>query len=247
MVTSSTRAGFCCPWRDPMLDVRIASYQVTLASTSEADLILTDPPYAISRQSGFAEGGVERFRVSINYGETDALIDYADLVQRCALALRGGGSLVAFCDTWRAGELRQAMIDCRFAKIRLLTWIKPHPVPRNLAASYRSNAVEHAVCGVKPPGSLSTFNAPGHNGVFEIQHHTGVRIHPNQKPLALMRELVHNHSNAGDLVVDPFMGSGTTGVAALGMGRNFRGGDVNPDVVDPAKRRLRKEVADERD
>lgn len=62
--------------------------------------------------------------------------------------------------------------------------------------------------------------------------------YPNQKPLAVVEPFVLCHSDADDLVVDPFMGSGTTGVAAMINGRNFLGCDTNPEAVSTATQRL---------
>ena len=62
----------------------------------------------------------------------------------------------------------------------------------------------------------------------------GNRLHPTQKPLKLFNELVQIHSNMDDLVVDPFLGSGTSAIAAVGNKRQFTGGDINPYYVQVA-------------
>ena len=64
------------------------------------------------------------------------------------------------------------------------------------------------------------------------------RQHPNEKPLALMQRVVGTHSNVGDQVLDPFMGSGTTGVAAVKLGRKFTGIEIDPGYFDIACRRI---------
>lgn len=66
----------------------------------------------------------------------------------------------------------------------------------------------------------------------------GKRIHPTQKPLDLFTELVGVHSRPGDLVVDPFLGSGTTAVAAVESERKFYGGDIDHHYVQEARRRV---------
>jgi site-specific DNA-methyltransferase (adenine-specific) len=63
--------------------------------------------------------------------------------------------------------------------------------------------------------------------------------YPNQKPLAIVEPFVLAHTSPGDLVADPFMGSGTTGAAALRLGRRFQGQDANPKALLVAKERLR--------
>ena len=64
------------------------------------------------------------------------------------------------------------------------------------------------------------------------------REHPNEKPLELIAGLVGTHSNTGDTILDPFMGSGTTGVAAVKLGRRFIGIEIEPKYFDIACRRI---------
>lgn len=68
--------------------------------------------------------------------------------------------------------------------------------------------------------------------------HAGNSLHPNQKPLSLIQEAILTWSNAGDTVLDCYLGSGTTALAAHITGRNFIGCDINPDYVALAKKRI---------
>ena len=69
---------------------------------------------------------------------------------------------------------------------------------------------------------------------------SGKRIHPTQKPLDLFRELIRKHSNPGDLIIDPFLGSGTTAVAAIQEDRQFAGYDIDETYTQAAKTRMRQ-------
>ena len=73
-----------------------------------------------------------------------------------------------------------------------------------------------------------------------------VREHPNEKPLELIRHIVDTHSNSGDRILDPFMGSGTTGVAAVSLGRKFIGIEIEEKYFDIACRRIAKELSQPR-
>jgi site-specific DNA-methyltransferase (adenine-specific) len=66
----------------------------------------------------------------------------------------------------------------------------------------------------------------------------GERVHPSQKPLSVMRWILENYSSPGDLVFDPFMGSGSTGVACVEMGRKFIGCELSPEYFSIAKKRI---------
>lgn len=67
------------------------------------------------------------------------------------------------------------------------------------------------------------------------------RYHSTQKPLALMEWIVKNYSKEGDLILDPFMGSGTTGVACVKSGRRFIGIEINQEYFDIAENRIGEE------
>jgi site-specific DNA-methyltransferase (adenine-specific) len=72
------------------------------------------------------------------------------------------------------------------------------------------------------------------------QNMDGGKVHPTQKPLGLMTWVIRNYTAEGDTVFDPFMGSGTTGVAAVQLGRNFIGCEINPDYFAIAEKRIKQ-------
>lgn len=84
----------------------------------------------------------------------------------------------------------------------------------------------------------SEWNGGGRPGVFSFNKNTQGAQHPTQKPLPLMRHLVNLFSNEGQTILDPFMGSGTTGVAAVQMGRKFIGIEKEPKHFDIACKRI---------
>ena len=85
----------------------------------------------------------------------------------------------------------------------------------------------------------SAWNAGGKRGIYEHLVRDGApRLHPTQKPLGLMRELIQDFTQQGDVVLDPFMGSGTTGVACLDLGRRFMGIEQDPATFHTARQRL---------
>ena len=206
------------------------------------DLILTDPPYAISRKTGFAKykSGVERFAVSMDFGKWDHVaIDLENFAQESFRVLKPSGTAIIWYDLWKISEVEKAMKLAGFKMIRLIIWQKTNPVPLNQKATYLSNSREVAVVGVK--GGKPIFNSIYDNGVYDypIPRHGGKRLHPTQKPKKLFEELILKHSNIGDLVIDPFLGSGTTALAALKHKRNFIGCDIDKGYVKSAQRQLK--------
>ena len=68
------------------------------------------------------------------------------------------------------------------------------------------------------------------------------RVHPNEKPVEMVAHFINNHTYPGDVVCDPFMGSGTTGVAAMRMGRKFIGIELDPGHFETAVRRIESAI-----
>lgn len=210
-------------------------------SKDSVDLILTDPPYTISKDTGFASVGknsVERFAVSMDFGEWDKeQIDLGEFTRLSYDVLRKGGTIIVFYDLWKITNLAEAMTNAGFKQLRLIEWQKANPVPLNSKNNYLTNSREIAVLAVK--GGKPTFHSKYDPGAY---HHpipnNGKRYHPTQKPLLLMEELITIHSNPNDLVVDPFVGSGTTAVAAKLHDRNFVGCDIDENYVAIARKRF---------
>ena len=66
------------------------------------------------------------------------------------------------------------------------------------------------------------------------------RVHPTQKPISIMVQIIEYFTNKSDTIFDPFMGSGTTGVACVQLGRNFIGCEIDPDYFKIAEKRIRE-------
>jgi len=110
----------------------------------------------------------------------------------------------------------------KFKQIRLIEWIKTNPIPLNQSVNYLTNAREIAVLGVK--GGKPTFNSKYDKGIYEYPIQSGKdRFHPTQKNIKLFEDLIKKHSNEGDVVLDTFLGGGTTAIACKNTNRNFIG------------------------
>jgi len=211
--------------------------------TGSIDLVLIDPPYLISRDSGFQSGNnpdYDRLKVSLDFGQWDHRLDGFDqVIHECYRVLKQGGTFICFYDLWKLSELAQTMTAASFKQLRFLEWVKTNPVPLNQRVNYLTNAREIAVLGVK--GGKPTFHSKYDNGIYEypIEHSKG-RFHPTQKSLRLIEELILKHSNEGDLVLDCFAGSATTGAAALATGRGFIGCEMDPGYFEKASARLER-------
>lgn len=173
-----------------------------------AELILTDIPYGVVNRKS---AGIRQFDKGI--------ADVADNINLellvCELDRICKGSMYVFCGTEQVSELRHFMVK-RGVTTRLCIWEKTNPSPVNGQYLWLSG-VETCVFGRKKG---AVFNEHCKNTVWRFP--TGrSKIHPTEKPVALFKYLVQASSNKGDLVIDPFAGSGTTAAACIATERNF--------------------------
>ena len=224
-----------------MIETR--DYRDTLNKATPCDLVLTDPPYNLGAVNGEPIQNGFSTRTMDFADQWDAVaIEYAPMAKAIADALREGGTAIVFLSWRRAGELADEFQRNGLDKVRLIHWRKTNPFPANMDLTYLCTAWEYAVVAHRK-GGQPTFHGTFDNGLYEFPlcQDEG-RWHPTQKPLRLMEQLIAKHSNPGDLVCDPFCGSGTTGVAAVKHGRRFMGGDSNKEYAERASERLRQSM-----
>lgn len=197
------------------------------------DLVLTDPPYNIARDNNFSTMG----RAGIDFGEWDKgfdLFSYIDCVSRI---LNKNGSFVVF-NAWKnLGDIAKYAETKGFETKDMIRLEKSNPMPRNRDRRYITD-YECAIWFVKEKAKW-TFNRIDEKyqrPKFVAGIESG--LHPTQKSLSLMESLVRIHSNPNDIVVDPFMGSGTTGVACKNLNRKFIGIERDANYFEIAKRRI---------
>lgn len=199
------------------------------------DLILTDPPYNISKDNNFTTMG----RSGIDFGEWDHEADLTTWLSDASRVLKPGGSLVLFNDWKNLPKIAKVCESKGLILKDLLRWKKNNPMPRNRDRRYVVD-YEFAIWVVKK--GKWTFNRQSENyqrPEFEYPILCGKkRKHPTQKPVELMEELIKIHSNENDVVLDPFMGSGSTGVAALKLNRKFIGYELDDKYFEIAKNRM---------
>ena len=119
----------------------------------------------------------------------------------------------------------------KFKQLRFIEWIKTNPQPLNSKINYLTNVREIALVGVKK--NKPVFNSEYDNGIYMFPLQGGKnRFHPTQKSLKLFEELISKHSNENDVVLDTFLGSGTTAIACKNKNRNFKGCEINKEYYD---------------
>lgn len=127
----------------------------------------------------------------------------------------------------------------------MIRWEKTNPMPRNRDRRYICD-FEVAVVGVKK-GSAWTFNRKNETYdraklVYPIVSGKEKTKHPTQKPIALFNELILRHSNENEVILDPFMGSGTTAIACMNTKRNFIGFETDEEYFNKSLQRIENNV-----
>ena len=211
-----------------------------LKDNTKVDLLLTDPPYCVSRdyQLGFSNMG----RAGMNYGEWDYNFDQKEWINLSAPLVKPGGSIIIFNDWKNLSYIVEALEENGFIIKDLIRWEKNNPMPRNVNSRYVMD-FEIAVWAVKGKNKW-VFNKPEEVSYMKPVFRTGIvpggkkRIHPTQKHLSVIESLIKIHSNEGDLVFDPFSGSGTTALACKNTKRNFIGSEIDKNYFEKAIKRL---------
>lgn len=219
------------------------------------DLIVTDPPYLISKKSNFDVGGswnnatdksCRKTPPKTDFGEWDKQeLDLNSILQTLYLKLKNGGTAIIFYDMWKMQELKESAEKNKFKQFRLCRWDKTNPVPVNSKLNYLSNASEYFISVVK--GKKPKFKSEYDKGIYSFPICSGRErtSHPTQKPLQLIQQIIEKHSDEGDIILDPFLGSGTTAVAAVNTNRHYIGFELDEKYFDIACQRL--DEAEERD
>jgi len=206
------------------------------------DLLLTDPPYNIGK---FSTGNINlpgRRALNNDVADWDH-VDFApeEWTDEFVRVLKPTGNLFIFTSYNMIGRWYKNL-DHRFDTSQFLVWHKTNPPPKIFKAGFL-NSCELVFCCWNRGHTWNFTNQRDMHNFIECPICMGnERLkqprHPTQKPLSLMRKLIAFASREEDVVLDPFMGVGTTGVAAREMARRFVGFEINPEYFEAARKRI---------
>lgn len=204
----------------------------------EADHCISDPPYEAVMQNRWGVLSRQTPSSHVKHEEIgfSAIDDVRDEVAS-AIVKAINGWAVLFCMAEGVRAWRDAIEATGARYKRALVWVKPDAMPQfnGQGPSVGHEMMVSAWCGA----GKSRWNGGGRPGTFIHNKNTpGGSVHPTQKPLPLMMELVSLFSSAGETVLDPFLGSGTTLVACARLGRKGIGIETDPKHFDAACKRV---------
>lgn len=213
------------------------------------DLVITDPPYNLGlfmkdratnlhkmRSNFFGAAGWDDYKVS------DWENSMNELFSQLSGVCRKGATLIVFMAIIKVESIIRMAQKYGFYYKTTGIWHKTNPMPRNMNMQFvnSTEAWIYFTYGAKR-GTFNNKNKLLHDFVEYSVAPQNERVHgghPTQKPVKLMKFFVETLSSEGDVILDPFMGSGTTGVAAKSCNRNFIGIELNEKYYEMAKNRI---------
>lgn len=206
--------------------------------------IITDPPYseqthrqAAARPDEFPDGQVRQTDLGFEHLSDElreaAAEQFARLVRRWVLV---------FCDSEGVDGWIRSLTKYGLRHVRVGAWWKRGATP---SFHGRYPASWHESIEMAHTGEALRWNGGGKGAVYEhpiVSTQGGDRVHPTQKPVPLMVELVRDFTEEGEIILDPFAGSGSTGIACRKLKRLFVGFERNPEWTEAANRRIEMDV-----
>jgi len=222
-------------------------YLKTLPDNS-VDLVVTDPPYNVSQKANIKYGNLNIVKY---FGEWDFGFDPEPVLAELKRVLKPKGQIFVFCSTEQIPQYMAIFKQSWFFR-NLLVWYKTNPAPR-LSKTNFVFANEYILYAINDPETKPgqvIFNFLGHKemhntmitsalqGKERLRDKNHKAVHPTQKPLSILKKLIEIASNKGDVVLDPFMGVGSTAVACKETGRDFLGCELNKEYTLHANERI---------
>lgn len=210
---------------------------------NSVDLILTDPPYNIAKYStgNIHIPGREALNNDIAHWDTINL-DPKKLIEDFKRILKPKGNIFVFTSYNQIGKWHDAF-DNEFDTFQFFIWHKTNPAPKIYKNGFL-NSCEMIICMWNKGHNWNFSKQTEMHNFFESPicmrpERLTLPKHPAQKPVKLLKHLISIASNEGDVIFDPFMGVGSTGVAALELGRKFGGCEIDEAYFKASENRLK--------
>lgn len=203
------------------------------------DLVVTDCPYKI------VSGGCTNTIKSWTHGNDQHVkngklfqnneIEFSEWLPEVYRILRSGCHAYVMINARNLKDLWTAAENAGFAFQQLIIWDKGNLTPNR----FYMNAFEIILMLKK--GRARAINNKGESNIIRVPNSVSFKTHPTEKSPKLMKILIENSTEPGQIVIDPFMGTGATGVACKMTGRDFIGIEIDKSFFDIAKNRINAE------
>lgn len=218
------------------------------------DMIFADPPYFLSNDGFTCQNGK---MVKVNKGDWDKSKGAEEnhkyniaWLSACQKVLKKDGTIWISGTQHNIFDIGFALQQLGFKILNMITWEKPNPAP-NLSCRYFTHSTELLIWAGKSEKSKHTFNYDlmreenGGKQMKSVWSFTAPKNnektfgkHPTQKPLDLLNRIIKASTSKGDIVLDPFLGSGTTAVSCILNNRKYIGIEKEKEYFELAKKRV---------
>ena len=196
----------------------------------KVDAIICDPPYGISFKSNYRK---EKYEKIVNDDDLSFLDMY---FQKCNKLLNENTHIYCFCN-WHHVDIFKITFEKYFKLKNIIVWEKNNTSMGDLKGSYAPKH-EFILFGHKGRKLRNGKRLPD---IIQAKK-TGNKYHPTQKPVDLLEIFIKQSTNKNDLILDPFMGSGSTGVACMNTNRKFIGIELDENYFNIAKNRMENSI-----
>ncbi len=205
---------------------------------SSIDLIVTDPPYKVTSRGGYTSAGGMMLDSAMRSGKVfkENSLKIRDWLPVLYDKLKESGHCYIMCNNKNLADFLAAVTDSEFHLVKTMVWAKNNKI---MSQAYMSQT-EFILFLRK--GRFVRINDCGSSDLIHADNPKS-KLHPSEKPVELMEYLIKNSSQEGELVCDPFMGSGSTGVAAKNLNRRFIGIELDQVYFDIAQERISPSVS----
>ena len=203
------------------------------------DALITDPPYNIARDNNFTSMG----RAGIDFGDWDKGFNLISWLPIAIEKLKKGGNIIIFTSWKNTTPIIKELEKNNCEAKDMIRVEKSNPMPRNRDRRFVTD-YEIAIWAVKKGAKwtfnrqLETYERPLIKTKVTPKSEKIEKGHPTQKNIETMEWLIERLTDEGDIVLDPFMGSGTTGVACQKLDRDFIGCELSDEYFEMAQKRL---------
>ena len=207
-------------------DSTILNNYEKLFNENKADLLMTDPPYNVDYE------GKTKDKLTIqndSKNDDDFLQFLTDAFNNCAIHLKLGCSFYIFHSDWYGLEFRQSIKNSDLELKQNLIWAK-----NSMVMGRQDYQWQHEPClyGWKRGASHSWYSDRKQTTIIKYDRPSKSKLHPTMKPVGLVEYLIKNSSKQEDIVLDPFLGSGTTLIACEKQSRICYGIELDPKYCD---------------
>jgi site-specific DNA-methyltransferase (adenine-specific) len=206
---------------------------MTEIPNESVDLLLTDPPYGMNYRSSRRTDKHKKI-------ELDTSIDwFPKFIKEIFRVMKNNSHIYIFCNDYAISHFRDDIENIGFKNKRTLVWVKNNHTSGDLYGDY-GNKTEFILYAHK---GRRLLNGKRDTNVLNFNR-VNTNLHPTAKPVNLCAYLINKSSVRNDLVVDCFMGSGTTGVACKQLGRRFIGIELDKHYCEIAQERIKNTTID---